>query len=70
MYTNKTKRLAIADEGKWLTLDNVIFVKSLYLAKSLTFEEVIEVTDAYKVQRELELELLNQQEIIEPEIIE
>ena len=69
MYTNKTKRLAIADEGKWLTLDNVIFVKNLYLAKSLTFDEVNEVTDEVKVQRELEVELLNQEEIIEPEII-
>ncbi len=55
MQTNKTKRLVTADENKWLTLDNIIFVKSLYLAQLLDFSVVIEVSDEEKQNLENEL---------------
>ncbi len=52
MKINKTKRLVIADDGKWLTLDNIVFVKVLYLAQHLDYSVIIEVTDEEKVKIE------------------
>ena len=65
MKYNEETRLATADDGKWLTFDNQIFVKSIYLACSLTPDDVMEVTDEEKIQAENSAN----EEIIETETI-
>lgn len=50
-YNEEIRRLT-ADEGKWLTFDNQIFVKSIYLACSLTPDYIQEVSEEEKLQAE------------------
>ena len=52
MRYNEDTRLLIADADKWLTIDNQIFVKSMYLAKGVKCEDVQEVSDFDKIQSE------------------
>lgn len=52
MIYNEETRLLTADTEKWLTMDNQIFVKSMFLAKEVNKEDVQEVSDAYKIQIE------------------
>ena len=52
MTYNEQTRLLIADADKWLTMDNQIFVKSMFLAKEVNCEDIQEVNDADKIQLE------------------
>ena len=52
MKYNEETRLLTADTEKWLTMDNQIFVKSMFLAKEVNKEDVQEVSDADKIQAE------------------
>lgn len=45
MKYNEQTRLIEAEEGKVISLDNKIFVKFMYLAESLTLENVIEIDE-------------------------
>lgn len=56
MRYNEETRLLTADTDKWLTIDNQIFVKSMFLAQTLNKEDVQEVSDAYKIQIENDTE--------------
>lgn len=52
MRYNEETRLLTADAEKWLTMDNQIFVKSMFLAKDVNCEDIQEVSDADKIQAE------------------
>jgi hypothetical protein len=52
MRYNEETRLLLADADKWLTIDNQIFVKSMFLAQKLNKEDIQEVSDADKIQAE------------------
>lgn len=63
MEYNKETNLLIADENKWLSINGEIFVKTMYLAKSLNPSDIDEVTDEYKIHQEniIEEALLREQ---------
>lgn len=56
MKFNKETRLLISDSDKWLTLDNQIFVRFMFLADTLNESDVTELTDEVKQQIEQENE--------------
>ena len=60
MTHNEQTRLIEAEADKWLTLDRMIFVKCMYLANSVDFSQVIELTDEEKQEIEKANEDINE----------